>query len=74
MHELYRSPRVENEMQRARGVIAGLVHAYRDRPTLLPPRHQARFDRDGHILVIADYVAGMTDRYALRAWERLQAA
>jgi dGTPase len=74
MRELYRSPRVETEMRRARGVIAGLVDTYRDRPTLLPPRHQARFARDGHILVIADYVAGMTDRYALRAWEKLQAA
>lgn len=74
MAELYRSPRVESEMQRARGVIADLVAAYRRQPTLLPERHQARFDRDGQALVIADYVAGMTDRYALRAREKLGAS
>jgi dGTPase len=61
-------------MRNARRVIAGLVEAYRQEPTLLPQRHQARFDGEGQIIVIADYVAGMTDRYALRAWERLAGA
>jgi len=73
MERLYRSPRVETEMQRARRVIAGLVAAYRNDPSLLPPRHQARFEHEDQVVVIADYVAGMTDRFALRAWDKLQA-
>jgi dGTPase len=73
MERLYRSPRVDTEMQRARRILAGLVAAYRDDPSLLPPRHQARFAQEERVVVIADYVAGMTDRYALRAWDKLQA-
>ncbi|MGD8817254.1 MAG: deoxyguanosinetriphosphate triphosphohydrolase, partial [Acidobacteriota bacterium] len=72
MVRLYRSPRVEQEMANARRVIAGLVAAYQEDPGRLPLRHQARFEHETPTVVIADYVAGMTDRYALRAWRRLQ--
>lgn len=72
MHELYRSPRVENEMRNARRVIAELVAGYRDDPTLLPVRHQARYAKEDRTVVIADYVAGMTDRYALGAHTELR--
>ncbi len=71
MEELYRSPRVENEMQEARRVINELVAAYMADPALLPARHHARIPALGAATVIADYVAGMTDRFALRAHERL---
>jgi len=74
MKALYRSPRVENEMRSARRVIAGLVAAYQREPSRLPQRHQARFAAEGQTVVIADYVAGMTDRYALQAWEKVAAA
>jgi dGTPase len=69
--ELYRSPRVDNEMHSARRIIAGLVAAYREDPSLLPERHQARVESAGQTVVIADYVAGMTDRFAMRAWEKV---
>ena len=71
MRKLYRSPRVENEMRRARRIISGLVVAYQQDPGLLPERHQARVESMGETAVIADYVAGMTDRFALRAWEKV---
>lgn len=71
MRKLYRSPRVDNEMRTARRIIAGLVAAYQQDPSLLPERHQARVSGTGQSAVIADYVAGMTDRFALRAWEKV---
>jgi len=71
MAGLYRSPRVDKEMCDARRIVAALVDAYRRDPELLPPRHRARIDSVGKTTVIADYVAGMTDRFALQAWEKL---
>ncbi len=70
MRRLYRSPRVENEMQRARRVIRALVTDYRQNPTRLPERHQARIPELGEATVIADYVAGMTDRFALQTYAK----
>lgn len=68
---LYRSPRVAAEMERARGILAELFHAYDENPRLLPPRHQERCEQVGRATAIADYVAGMTDRFVMREHERL---
>lgn len=74
MNELYRSPRVDNKMRDARRIIGSLVAAYSADPSLLPERHQARIPALGEVTVIADYVAGMTDRFALRAHAKLEGA
>ena len=73
MHELYRSRRVETEMDKARRIISELVAAYRADPSLLPERHQARIASAGGSVVVGDYVAGMTDRFALAEHSRLTA-
>ena len=69
--ELYCCPQVETEMQKSRHIIAELVASYRRKPTLLPERHQARMLAEGEAVVVGDYVAGMTDRFALEAHRRL---
>ena len=71
MENLYRSSRVEKEMGRARAIVAGLVEAYRADPGLLPARHRARIPSVGEVTVIADYVAGMTDRFAMQSHREL---
>ena len=71
MENLYRSSRVDGEMRAAKNVVTELVAAYRRDPGKLPERHRARIDEVGEAAVIADYVAGMTDRYALRVHSRL---
>ena len=58
-------------MQKARRIIAKLVTSYRRDATLLPERHQARIATEGEAVVVGDYVAGMTDRFALEAHRRL---
>jgi dGTPase len=50
--------------------VRELFTAFLDEPRLLPPDHQARAAVDAP-RAIADYVAGMTDRYAIKEHRRL---
>lgn len=69
-HELYRHYQVVRMTAKARRIVAELFAAFMDEPRLLPPDHQARAERD-RPRAIADYVAGMTDRYAIKEHRRL---
>jgi dGTPase len=55
---------------KAKRIVRELFTAFLDDPRLLPPQHRGRGD-DGHARAIADYIAGMTDRYAIREHRRL---
>lgn len=63
---LYRHAKVVSTTDGAKQVIHDLFHAYRANPA---HAGQARLDRASR--GIADYIAGMTDRYALKEHERL---
>jgi len=67
---LYRHYRVNRAASKARHIVRDLFEAFQTEPRLLPPEHQEQFESDG-IRAIADYVAGMTDRYAVREHRRL---
>jgi dGTPase len=67
---LYRHFRVNRMASKARRVVRELFQAFSDEPRLLPDAFHAQFGREGP-RAIADYVAGMTDRYALREHRRL---
>ena len=67
---LYRHERVLRETDRGRRIIRDLFEAFHREPRLLPPQYQAAADRAG-ARAIADYIAGMTDRYALREHGRI---
>lgn len=67
---LYRHYRVMRMSTKARRVVADLFTAFLDEPRLLPLDHQKRAAVDAP-RAIADYVAGMTDRYAIKEHERL---
>ena len=68
---LYHHPHVIATNQRAERVLTELWRAYRADPGQLPPQVRARFSEDGDARAIADYVAGMTDRFALAEHRRL---
>ncbi len=68
---LYRSDPVAKQMAHAGEILGQLLAAYAARPELLPERHRGRFDNVGEDIAIADYVAGMTDRFVLREHRRL---
>jgi dGTPase len=69
---LYRHYQVMRMTAKARKVVRELFEAFDNEPRLLPSDHQARAKHDKP-RVIADYVAGMTDRYAIREHRRLYA-
>ena len=65
---LYRHPQVVATTDQAREVVRGLFAAYLARPAELRAEFAQRPDRER---AVADYIAGMTDRFALREHERL---
>jgi dGTPase len=67
---LYRHYRVMRMANKARRVVIGLFDAFRDDPRLLPPAYQSP-DAAIQPRLIAHYIAGMTDRYALKEYQRL---
>ncbi len=67
---LYRHYQVMRMTEKARRVLRELFRAFHDEPRLLPDDHRRRAERDGP-RAIADYVAGMTDRYAIKEHRRL---
>jgi dGTPase len=67
---LYRHYRVVRMSVKARRIVTELFEAFRSDPRLLPPEFQARA-REDTPRAIADYIAGMTDRYAILEHRRL---
>ena len=65
---LYRHPQVMRTTDVARGVVRELFNAYLAEPGQMPAEHAALPDRHR---AVADYVAGMTDRFAAREHRRL---
>ncbi|PLK25586.1 deoxyguanosinetriphosphate triphosphohydrolase [Novosphingobium sp. TH158] len=70
---LYYHPEQIETAERARRVTAGLFAAYSADPALMGAAwaqrsHEAEPDRSRHI---ADYIAGMTDRFAISAYARI---
>ena len=67
---LYRHYLVQRMTSKAKRVVTDLFAAFSDDPRLLPPAHQTD-DAAHQPRAIADYIAGMTDRYAMREHRRL---
>jgi dGTPase len=65
---LYRHPQVMRTTDVARQVVRELFAAYVAAPAEMPADHAAMSDRHR---AVADYVAGMTDRFAAREHRRL---
>jgi dGTPase len=68
---LYGSPELERVREEAQRVIANLAGAYREDPSLLPEGWRREEDRLQQLRTIGDFIAGMTDRFALRRHEEL---
>ena len=67
---LYRHYRVVRMSGKSQRILSELFTAFIDDLRLLPPQDQARAQDDAP-RAIADYIAGMTDRYAIREHRRL---
>ncbi|UJP05855.1 MAG: deoxyguanosinetriphosphate triphosphohydrolase [Nitrosomonas sp.] len=67
---MYRHYRVMRMNAKARHTIERLFAAFSSEKRLLPVQYQRKFDTEGY-QAIADYIAGMTDRYAIKEYQRL---
>ena len=74
---LYRHYRVHRMSAKAARTVTALFEAYIDDPRLMPMEAQQQLSqlellngKDGRARAVADYIAGMTDRYAIAEYER----
>ncbi|HWU84729.1 MAG TPA: deoxyguanosinetriphosphate triphosphohydrolase [Rhodocyclaceae bacterium] len=67
---LYRHYQVLRMTNKAGRIIQELFAAFLDDPRLLPPQYQA-YAAEDKARAVADYIAGMTDRYAMKEHRRL---
>jgi dGTPase len=70
-NKLYRHYRVVRMQVKAEHIITNLFNAFRTEPLTLPDHVQAWIPTRGLERTICDYIAGMTDRYAIEEHERL---
>ena len=68
---LYDAPELKRVREEAERVVANLAAAYRADPALLPQAWRCAGPRTAQLRTIADFIAGMTDRFALRRHEEL---
>jgi dGTPase len=68
---LYNSPALVPVRLEAQRVVANLAAAYRENPGLLPPDWQTDSDQTTQLRNIGDFIAGMTDRFAIARHEEL---
>ena len=77
--KLYNHPKVRGVMDEAGATLKELFEAYMKDPSRLPPEHQSLVERaeagagrSAAARVVADYVAGMTDRFAYQERDKLR--
>jgi dGTPase len=68
---LYRHYRVVRMAEKAKRVVKELFEAYVANPRQLPPHISSRIEAEGLHRVVCDYIAGMTDRFALDEHRKL---
>jgi len=71
LERLYRHYRVMRMQVKAQRLIRELFDAYLSEPRQLPSEIQTRFGQEKPERVVCDYIAGMTDRFAIQEHRKL---
>ncbi len=69
--KLYRHQEIARKMHAGKQCIKGLYRAFREDVNLLPPHQKELLEVRKKERVIADYIAAMTDRYAIKTYHEL---
>ncbi len=69
--KLYRHERIVSKMHAGKECIKKLYLAFREDYDLLPKKHRLKIDDRKPERVVADYIAGMSDRYALKRYREI---
>lgn len=70
LQQLYRHYKVARMTGKARHIVRRLFEAFLEDPALLPPQHRS-VSADQQARAIADYIAAMTDRFAILEYRRV---
>jgi dGTPase len=68
---LYRHSRVVRMQVKSERIITDMFNAFRSEPTILPRQFHEQIDIFGLERTICDYIAGMTDRFAIEEYQKL---
>jgi dGTPase len=71
LEHLYRHYRIIRMAEKARRIIHDLFKTFLESPKQMPPSFFARIGKEDIPRVVCDYIAGMTDRYALDEHRKL---
>ncbi len=71
LERMYRSYRLMRMQQKAERFISEMWQAYMKEPRMLPTQTQRKLADAPKHNVVTDYIAGMTDRYALDEYQKL---
>ena len=68
-NRLYKHSYLTEKTDSAKKVVAALFRRFMDKPSLMPKRFQEMLLTERRETVVADYIAGMTDRYAAKTYD-----
>ncbi len=68
---VYKNPVAKGEESKAQHILQELYSYYIKNPNKLPPDFRPQLDFDGMERVVCDYIAGMTDKYAMYKFDEL---
>lgn len=68
---VYRNPLAVSEEKKARNLLAALFEHYIHHSEELPEEYRQIADQDGTETAVCDYIAGMTDRYAVMTFQKI---
>ena len=68
---VYRNPVAKGEESKARDILKSLYEYYMRHPEQLPDNFRPQLDFDGIERVVCDYIAGMTDKFAIYKYEEI---
>ena len=68
---VYRNPIAVSEEKKARNLLAALFEYYISNPDELPEEYLFIAEKDGTETAVCDYIAGMTDKFAVMKFQQL---
>lgn len=68
---LYTHEKIARKMHAGKQCIKGLYKAFREDKNLLPPHQKELFSVRKEERIVADYIAAMTDRYAMKTYHEI---
>jgi len=71
LKKLYKHAKIVRKMHAGKQCIKGLYKAFREDANLLPEHQKELFNIRKEERVIADYIAAMTDRYAMKTYHEI---